>query len=127
MIKKIYLILVVLSLSFQINAKCDWSTIKTTDQGYLYSKECHIEVGKIVEEVELRKKQVEELNKTITFKDLAMTKADERIVLWRDTSFELEERIVKQRKWSAYNDYLWFGGGIAVTILSGWAMGQVSK
>jgi hypothetical protein len=106
---------------------CDWSEIAQNGETYIYPKDCHIKVGKLIKEAELRKEQVEELNKTITLKDLALTKADERIVNWRDTTYKLEERIMKQRKWSAYNDYLYFGGGVILTILSGWAIGQAAK
>ncbi len=125
--KLFYTVLAIL-LTLQVAvADCDWKTIEKTENGYLYNKDCHVQVGKLVKEAKLRKEQVAELSKTITLKDLAMTKANERIDLWRDTSFKLEERIIKQRKWSSYNDYLYFGGGVVMTILAGWALGQASR
>ena len=108
-------------------AKCDWSTITKADGIYLYSVSCHKEVGKLVKEQKLRREQVAKLNKAISLKDLSINKAEERIVNWRDTTYVLEKRLQTQRKWSRYNDWMYFGGGIFMTVLSAWAIGQVNK
>lgn len=128
--KKLFKMLLIMCMIVSINlsyADCNWSSIEEVEGGYLYSTDCHIKVGKLVKESKLREEQVKELNKTIELKDLSLSKANERIDNWRNTTYELEDRIMKQRKWSIYNDYLYFGGGIALTILSAWAFGQVNK
>lgn len=113
-------------------ANCDFSTIKKVDSGYLYSSECHGEVGKIKKAKEAlekaseeRKKQVDKLTESIKLKDLALDTADERIMNWRMESYEQHERLLKQRKYEKYNDWMYFGGGILVTVLSVWAAGQI--
>ncbi|HLD91721.1 MAG TPA: hypothetical protein VI911_12040 [Patescibacteria group bacterium] len=125
--KKIIIVLLTMFLSFNCLAECQWSAIVETKDGFLYPKNCHLKVGKLVEESKLREQQVQELNKSIELKDLTIKIADERIKNWRDTSYELEERVMKQKRWSTYNDYLYFGGGVVLTILSGWAIGQAAK
>ncbi len=118
------MILMMSNISF---AECDWSTITKVDSRYSYSVDCHKEVGKLVKEQELRREQVVKLNKTISLKDLSISKAEERITNWRDTTYILEKRLQTQRKWSRYNDWMYFGGGIFMTVLAGWTMGQVNK
>ena len=51
----------------------------------------------------------------------------DRIELWRDTTYKLEDRLIKHDKYAKKNDWLLFGGGILTTILTGWAIGQVNK
>jgi len=72
-----------------------------------------------------RQVQVDRLSKSITLKDLALDKADQRMMNWRDESYNQHERLLKQQKLAKYNDWLYFGGGIGLTILSVWAAGQI--
>jgi len=113
---------------------CDWSTIKKQDSEYVYSADCHKEVGKLVGKVEKleranleRQKEAESLNKAIELKDLALNKADERIMNWRNETYNQHERLLRQEKLAKYNDWLYFGGGVGLTILSVWASGQLRK
>ena len=86
--------LLILAFSFNTFA-CNFSKdiTRNANGSYTYSKECHIEVGKRLQANELRKEQVEKLQKTIELKDLLVVKTEERVELWRDTSFKLEDRI----------------------------------
>jgi len=126
--------LMVSLVSHSALASCNFNTdiVKVDTNTYHYTKECHIEVGKIKntkEELEKavdeRKKQVEKLNESIKLKDLALDVADKRIMNWRDESYKQHERLIKQQQLSKYNDWLYFGGGIALTVLSVWAAGQI--
>ena len=126
--------LMVLLVSHSALANCNFISdiVKVDTNTYHYTKECHIEVGKIKntkEELEKaaseRKKQIEKLNKSIKLKDLALDVADERIMNWRNQSYEQHKRLIKQQQLSKYNDWLYFGGGIALTVLSVWAAGQI--
>lgn len=115
------------SLSQNALGACDWSTIKKVDSIYHYTKECNLEVGRLVQEAEKRRQQVDKLNKSIELKDLAIDKAEQRVELWKNTSYKLEDRLIKHDKWSKRNDWILFGGGMLTAILTGWAIGQASK
>ena len=108
-------------------ADCNWSSTEKVAGKHSYSKDCHIEVGKLVKEQKQRVEQVAKLNKSLTLKDLAISKQSARIDLWRDTSYKLEDRLIKHDRYAKKNDWLLFGGGILTTILTGWAIGQVNK
>jgi len=108
-------------------ASCDFSTLVKSNGFYQYSVDCHIKVGKTIQENELRVEQVEKLNKVITLKDLAISKSSERIDLWKSTSYKLEDRLLKHDAMSRKNDWVLFGGGVLTTILAGWALGQATK
>jgi len=115
--------------STQSNASCDFSkdVKENADGSFTYSRECNVEVGKRIKELDLRRNQVDDLNKVITLKDLAIEKADQRAKLWMDTSNELNDKLIKYDSISKRSDTLYFVGGIAVTILSVWAAGQLRK
>jgi len=120
-------ILLVLCLCINICLGCDWKSVKKVEGGFLYSKECHVEVGRLVVSEDLRIQQINKYEDSIKLKDLAIGKANERIDLWKKTSLSLEQRVIKQYKFSEYNKYMWFIGGIATTVLSGWALGQIKN
>lgn len=106
---------------------CDWAKdiTKNSDGSYTYSKGCHIEVGSSLEELDLRRKQVLELNKTIELKDLAIKYADERTQIWIDSSLKMNDRL-NQYEASRSKDYwVYFGLGVAATVLSVWTAGQI--
>lgn len=115
-------------------AACDFSSdiVKVDANTYQYTKECHIEVGKIKkakEELEKasdeRKKQVSKLTESIKLKDLALDTADQRIMNWRVESYRQHERLLKQQRLNKYNDWMYFAGGVLSTVISVWAAGQL--
>ena len=109
-------------------AKCDWAKdIKRQGNTFLYPAKCHHAVGVMKKDLKDREEQVVQLKKTIKLKDLAMIKSDERIVLWRDQSYNQFERLQKQARLNSYNKWLHFGGGVVLTVLSVWAAGQISR
>jgi hypothetical protein len=115
-------------LTFQVFADCDFSTIKQIDDNtFQYSKVCHLLVGQLVKNEADRKQQIELLNQSIQLKDLAIQKSDERITLWRDTSYKLEDRLQKQDQYQNYTRWGYFALGAAAIVLGGWAAGQASK
>jgi hypothetical protein len=117
-----------LLLTFQVFAECDFSTIKQIDANtWAYQKDCHLLVGQLVRDESARKQQVELLNQSISLKDLAISKADERTELWRNTSYKLEDRLITQDKYQSYTRWGYFALGAAAVVLGGWAAGQASK
>ena len=96
-------------------ADCDFSKdVTKTKDGYLYSADCHKEVGRHVQVEEKRKEQVEKLEKALELKDLAIVTSHERIELWRDTSFKLEDRVNAIENLKEKNKWIYFGLGILV-------------
>lgn len=113
---------------------CDWGSIQSQGSSYIYTADCHKEVGKLVNKVkELesanleRQKESERLYGAIKMKDLALDKADQRIMTWRNETYSQHERLLRHEKMSKYNDWAYFGGGVLITILSVWAAGQIKN
>ena len=123
MIKKSVLVLVAMSLFSNLAfGECDFSTGITplSDGGYRYSKECHIKVGENKRDLDIANKQVENLNKALDLKTLALDKSDQRIDLWRDTTFRLEDRINKIDDTYKANQWLYFGLGALTMFAAGY-------
>ena len=127
MIKLFRFLSCVIFLSASITqAECDWSTgIKKVEGGYLYNSDCHGRVGIVVKDLEDREKEVVALRKTIELKDLVIVKSDERVMLWRDESYEQFERLQKQSELANRNQTLYFILGIIVTGAAVWGAGQL--
>lgn len=121
--------LVVLSLlTSQVSyADCVWSRdIKENQDGsYTYTRGCHVQVGKNNKELDLRKQQVEELNKTIELKDLALVKQEERVNLWMDSTLKMNDKIQSYESLRSTNQILYFGLGILVMSAAVWGAGQL--
>lgn len=107
-------------------ADCKWAEgVKKVEGGYLYSNECHGRVGKMVQDLEDRETEVVNLRKGLELKDLVIQKADERIISWRNESYEQYDRLQKEIDHSRKNDMLWFALGIFVTGAAVWGAGHL--
>lgn len=107
-------------------ADCDFSTgVQKQDSGYLYSVDCHKQVGKIVKDLDDREKQVQSLSKSIDLKDLALEIQDERANRLRETLYRVEDRVNTMERIKESNKWLYFGIGIAFTGLAVWGAGQL--
>ena len=125
--KKILSSLIVTSLlaSNVAWAECDFSTIKKVPEGYLYTKECHVQVGKNVKELKAKKEEVKELRKAIELKDLALKVSYDRVERWQTTTFKLEDRVNTIEKYNDAQKVLYFVIGVGVTSLAVWGAGQL--
>jgi hypothetical protein len=112
---------------FSAYAECNLASgiSRNTDGSYTYSKACHLYVGESLEELDLRRKQVVELNKTIELKDLALKYSEERTQLWLDSSLKMNDRLNQYESARSNQGWYYFGLGIAATVLSVWAAGQI--
>jgi hypothetical protein len=123
------LTLILLSASLIANtalADCKWATgIKKTDVGYLYSPECHGQVGVVVKDNDDLNAEVASLRKGLALKDAAMDVADKRTILWRNESYEQFDRLQKQVELAHKNETLYFLLGILVTGLAVKGAGQL--
>ncbi len=101
-------------------ADCDWTTIKPMPNGdYEYNPELHLCVGKLVQSDKTKDAQVEDLTKAIQLKDLALTKADERTDLWKQTAYNEQDRLNKIESGQRTNDWIFYGLGALTVIASG--------
>ena len=100
--------------------------ITKTEKGFLYTKDCHTQVGKVIKENESRKEEIKELRKTIKLKDLAINTQIQRVEMWQTTTFKLEDRIITYRKLDRYENTLWFVLGIVVTGAAVYGAGQLN-
>lgn len=101
--------------------------IKKVDNGYLYTNECHIWVGKKIQELDLRINQVNELNKAIELKDLALRKTEERVGIWMDTAFKANDRLNQYESIKSRNEWLHFGLGVLTTSLAVWGASRLVR
>jgi Tfp pilus assembly protein PilO len=125
--KILSLILVLSMLSGNaLAANCDYANdIKKVDGGYLYTSGCHIEVGKKVKGYSILAQQVVELEKTITLKDLALSKSDERANMWMDKSVSMAEKVNAYESARSADAYKNVALGVLGTALAVWAAGQL--
>jgi hypothetical protein len=123
------LIISILLFCFASNfafADCDWKQIKPLpDGGYEYSKELHLCVGNLVQQSKIQVQQIQDLNKAISLKDLAIKASDDRATSWMLTSKDLEERLQKVDSVQKRNDWLSFGLGAATVLGAGWMASQL--
>jgi len=95
--------------------ECDTSTIKKNADGtYTYTKDCHTRVGEVVEELELRKEQVQKLNLSVDYYKKAYDIQSDRAENWMKTSIELDRELQRQKKFSDFQKVLYFGLGVLV-------------
>jgi hypothetical protein len=125
---KIISIFLIVVFSISTSQACDFKNdIKKVDGGYIYSTSCHVLVGKKLEELDMRIKQVEELNKSIELKDLALRKSEERNLLWMDTAYKANERLNQYESARERNQWIHFALGVTTTALAVWGAGQLIK
>jgi hypothetical protein len=104
---------------------CDWAMIRKQNNDFIYPAECHREVGRLVEVESKRKEQVEELNKALTLKDLALQKSDERVILWQSESERQLKNLEKMSKNNSLQNSGYFLAGMASVLFGAWAVQKV--
>ena len=125
------LIIAIVILAFSSNVvfaadSCDWTKIKKLPDGnYEYPLNLHLCVGKLVEDSKVKDQQVQELNRAISLKDLAIKDSDARANQWLNTSMKLESNLNEVDKLQKGNDLIYFGLGIATTVIAIWGASQV--
>lgn len=93
------------------NAECDWKTINKTTEGYLYSKECHIEVGKTLQELDIKKQQSDLYKNSSDLYKQSYELEKQRSDLWYKESQELEKTIKQDRMFSEIQKVTYFSLG----------------
>lgn len=85
------------------------------------------QVRKELVEGEYNKQIVDQQKRIIELKDLQIKQTTEQSDLWRSEALREREALDKERNKTNWG--LWGGilGGIALTVLAGWAVGQASR
>ena len=119
------------SISAPAYAGCDFATIQKTQGGYLYSAECHVQVGVLVESNRLLTQEVAELRQGAEKLQLAYNYLNTDRDQWRDSALKVGEKFDRYQGLSSTQNSIFLGlgvaGGIALTVLSVWAAGELAK
>ena len=107
---------------------CDFSSdVKKENNIYKYTEECHGEVGKIVKENDLNKEQINELEKSIELKDLALKISDKRANLYEEIAEKNTDRLNRLEESRKFSNWLYFASGVAASVLSVFAASKVIR
>jgi hypothetical protein len=122
-------LLLICMLSNTALADCDFSTGITPgpNHTYIYTEECHLQVGKLIQQNTTYSLQIADLTKAIDLKDLALTKSDQRTQLWMTTSDQLTDRMTKIESEQKHNEWLYFGLGVLTTFAAGYVAAQALR
>ena len=112
---------------FRVFADCDFSKGITAgpNKTFIYTESCHQKVGTVVADDAAKTIQVNDLNKAITLKDLALQDSDKSKQAWMKTSATLEDRLQKVDGLEKKNDILYFGLGVLTTFAAALAAAKL--
>jgi hypothetical protein len=115
-------------LPFSAMADCDFKTGITKNENgtYTYTRECHIKVGELRQDLDIANEQNLKFTKALELKDLAINKADQRADMWQQTAFKLEDRITTIDNMRTSNQWIMFGVGVATMFAASYAASQLS-
>jgi curli biogenesis system outer membrane secretion channel CsgG len=124
--RQVLAVLLSLSLAAPASAsECKTEEIKkNADGSFTYSKECHVRVGEVVGELDLRREEVKLLRGSLKDLSVGYDIQQKRAEDWLQTSLKLEDTIQRQKRISDLEKWLWFGAGI---LLMYGATSAVSK
>lgn len=110
-------------------ADCNPKDIKrdTATGSYIYPVDCHIEFGQLRQDDEERKKQIAHLKESIKLKDLAIDTSNSRIELWQNTTYKMEDRLLKIERNNDRMKWIYFGLGILVMTGATYGASQLNK
>lgn len=100
---------------------------KNADGTFTYTRECHLLMGDWRKDLDQADQDIQKLQKAIELKDLVINDLSQSRKLWMDTSFDLERRLNATEKLQTTDRWVHFGLGIATTVLSVWAAGQLRR
>lgn len=78
-------------------------------------------------EGDYNKQIVEEQKKIISLKDLQIKQTTEQSDLWKQEALRERDALDKERNKTNWGFWGGLIGGVALTVLAGWAVGQASK
>lgn len=113
MVQKTLIALIFMFNSYSYGA-CDWKTIVKTNDGYLYTRECHIEVGKSLDELEIKRQQVELFRQSSDYFRQSYEFEKQRSDLWYKEAQDLEKRLKNNKVYSDLEKAAYFTLGVFV-------------
>ena len=120
------IILMVSLASHSVLASCNPKDIVEQANGtYIYPVDCHVDYGRLRQNEEARKKQVEHLKESIKLKDLALDYSNKRIETWQQATYKVEDRLIKLERNNDKLKWIYFGLGIVVMGGAVWGAGQL--
>lgn len=118
--------LMVLMVNQSVFASCNPKDIKEQTNGtFIYPADCHVDYGRLRQNEEARKKQVEHLKESIKLKDLALDYSNRRIETWQNATYKVEDRLIKLERNNNKLNWFYFGLGIAVMGGAVWGAGKL--
>ena len=107
-------------------ASCNPRDIQKIESGrYSYSVDCHVEFGRLIQVEKERVKQIEHMNESIKLKDLAIDTSNKRIELWQNTTYKVEDRLIRLEKSNSKTKWVYFGLGALLMSGAVWGAGQL--
>jgi hypothetical protein len=126
-VKLFLAILITFSSSFSFACDFGKDIKENADGTYTYTRSCHIEAGKAFRSVKLLGEKIDLLEKEIELKDLQIKNYDERNRLWMATSFEIYDKMQSYEANRSRDNWLHFGLGMGLSILSVYAASQAVR
>jgi hypothetical protein len=127
-------LLTVSLISHSVLASCDpksnehvYKSTSYNPPRYVYSIDCHIEFGRLIEVEKKRKEQVDHLEKSITLKDLAINTSNKRVELWKKTTYKIEDKLVRLEKNNNRLKWMYFGLGILIMAGATYGASKLNK
>lgn len=103
-------------------------------RGYLFTPEKEKQVRLMNEDYKLLQEELEIKNKQLDLYKLQVTNlaqaadlSEKKSALWQTKAQEAVERTVNLEQSRQTRDFLFILGGVALTVLAGWAVGQAGK
>jgi hypothetical protein len=106
---------------------CDWSTIESQDGKYVYTRECHLEVGRLTKKYDLKIKQIDILEDMVSEFEKVLDLQVDRTNLWKEYSEDVEKKYTQVKKNERFNFWVNFGLGVVVTSLSVYLAGNLAR
>lgn len=102
-------------------------------EGYLFSPEKEKELRLMNEdytflkqELDLREKQVDKLQKSVTLLEEVNDKEQQKAELWRAKAEDSTKKYMESEDGRGRRDLLFLIGGVVLTCAAGWAIGQAA-
>jgi len=112
---RLCILMIVLLVNHTAHAGCDLKKIRENPNGtFTYPLTCHLEFGRLYKTEQQRKKELEHLRESVKLQDLAIDRANIRIKKWQDTTYKMEDRLIRTDRNNDKMKWIYFGLGILI-------------
>lgn len=138
--KQLLSLLLALTISIPVNADCS-KPVTLLEQsapapcrGYLFTPEKELEVRIMSKEFDIQTSELsqnDEIIKKLTEKnknyDGILKEREQVSEMWRQKAIDSTSKYIESESGRQTRDMMFLGSGILLTVLAGWALGQVHK